>query len=892
MVKRPAISVAPLAAAVAVASATLLSANAYAQLEEVIVTAQKRLESAQDVPIAVTAFDADALTAKQITGFSDIRFTAPSVTYTKANFTGNNFQIRGIGSTLVAASSDSGVGIHVNEVPINSPRLFETEYFDITSVEVLRGPQGTLYGRNSTGGTVNMTTAKAETGDEMYGNFEGQYGDYDHTKIKGHVNIPLGDNFAVRFAGLYLDREGYTDNKYTGNDVDGRDQYSVRGSLAWEPSDDTRIDLMVSYFDEDSNRSRSQKTMCKNDPSGILGCLPDGLDFDLPNPSSQLSNILASDVIFGPLGIFELGSNERGENPNDLRTTISDFEPMYESDETLVTLAISHSLDSHTLNFVAGYQDTEVESEMDYLWAVGDPVELSPLLPIVAPETYAELFFDGQLPMSATSGTGTGSIGGHIKSRNPGLEAYDNSYGTSEQYTFEARIASEYDGKFNWLLGGFYMDVDVHNGYYVFANGFDYLAALTPALTTAQDGYGWVAPQFLSDTDEYTLETMAFFGEVYYDVTDTVSLTVGLRYTDDEKTIKDRQLLLNNDADTGERMFQPLNADEHIPVPYRNDDDDWQETTGRGVINWAVADDSMVYASYSRGYKGGGFNPPFDPLEFPGTAKTFEPEFVDAFEIGTKNIFLDGTLQANATLFYYDYEDLQVSKIINRTSFNENTDAEIFGVEAELAWAPNENWLINGNFSYLDTEVQDFSSIDTRDPTNGSDQVTLVKDLTNASNCVAMIPPALFEALAGSQFSSCSALADAGIPITGGIEDDLSGNNLQNSPEYSFSIGAQYTHYTAQQHALSLRVDYYWQDDMYSRNFNKEVDKIEDWDVWNAQATFTSSNETWYARAFIKNIADDDNLVGMYVTDPSSGMFTNVFLIEPRTYGLALGYNF
>ena len=133
-----------LSTAVALAVGLGASQSSFAQLEEVIVTAQKRLESAQDVPIAVTAFDAEALEAKQINGFADIRFTAPNISYVKGNFSGNNFQIRGIGTTLVAQSADQGVGIHVNEVPINSPRLFETEYFDVQAIEVLRGPQGTL----------------------------------------------------------------------------------------------------------------------------------------------------------------------------------------------------------------------------------------------------------------------------------------------------------------------------------------------------------------------------------------------------------------------------------------------------------------------------------------------------------------------------------------------------------------------------------------------------------------------------------------------------------------------------------------------------------------------------------------------------------------------------
>jgi outer membrane receptor protein involved in Fe transport len=265
---------------------------------------------------------------------------------------------------------------------------------------------------------------------------------------------------------------------------------------------------------------------------------------------------------------------------------------------------------------------------------------------------------------------------------------------------------------------------------------------------------------------------------------------------------------------------------------------------------------------------------------------------VDAFEIGSKNVFFDGTLQANATAFFYDYEDLQVSKIVNRTSFNENTDAEIYGLEVELMWAPVDQWLLNANIAYLKTEIQDFQSIDPRDPSGGRPDVTVIKDLTNASNCVALLPPDVFAALAGSQLSSCAALAAAGIPITDGIADDLQGNQLQNSPEYSVSIGAQYTFYLPGNHSLSTRVDYYWQDEMSARNFNKPIDQIEDWDIWNAQVTLTSSDETWYARAYVKNIADDDHLVGMYVTDPSSGLFTNVFTVEPRNYGVVVGYNF
>jgi len=878
--------------------ALVLPEPSWAVIEEVIVTAQKREESVQDVPIAVTAFDEEAMKAKQISGFADMRFSAPNVSFSKTNFNGSNFQIRGVGTNLIAASSDSGVGIHVNEVPLIAPLLFETEYFDVEQIAVLRGPQGTLYGRNSTGGAVNMITRTANT-EDIEGSIEGQYGDYEHKKITGAINIPIAEQLALRLAGLWLKRDGYTDNLYTGNDVDGRDQYSVRGSLRWEPGEDTTIDLMVSYFDEDSTRTRSQKTMCHNDPSGLLGCLPDRLDYDLPNPTSQLSNMLASTRVLGPaLGIFPFGSNARSPNPSDMREVYADRSPTYESDETLVTLHVEHELAEHTVALVAGYQDTSVLSQMDFLWNVGRDISLPGALPLVAPKTYAERFGDGLLPMSAPSGTSTGVVGGHVESRLPRLEAYDQSNQDSEQYSLELRLQSDYDGAFNFLLGGFWMDVDLHNQYWVFANGFDYLALVVPAIF-GQDGSGWVAPMFNTSTDSYGIESTAVFGEIYYQLTSDLKLTLGGRYTTDSKDIKDRQFLLNRDAVTTARLFQPLDADLPITVPQRDTDDEWKEFTGRAVLDWALSDETLLYASFSRGYKGGGFNPPFDPQQFPDQKPDFEPEFVNAFEIGAKNTLFDNRLQANFSAFLYDYQDMQISKIVNRTSFNENTDAEIYGFEAEALFVPDIHWMFNVNLAYLHTEIGDFQTVDTRDPTAGRGDVTLIKDVSNTSNCVVHHNGAPAPAI--DPFSKCYTdingtglkdLLPAPYTVDTGVSVDLDGNQLQNAPEWSLSLGAQYTFILPQNYALSLRVDYYWQDDMYGRVFNRPIDRIEDWDIWNAQANLRSPDESWYLRAYVKNVRDDDNAVGMYVTDPSSGLFTNVFTIEPRTYGLAMGYYF
>jgi len=871
-----------------------------AQLEEIIVTAQKRAESAQDVPIAVTAFDANALKSQQIATFGDMRFAAPNVSFAKGNFTANNFSIRGVGTALVAAGSDDGVGIHVNEVPILFPRLFETEYYDVEQVMILRGPQGTLYGRNSTGGAVNMVTRTADT-TATGGYVEGFYGNYSSGQLEGAVNLPVvEDELAVRLAGLTLQRDGYTENVYDGEDVDDRDQYSLRGSLRWTPTGEDTVDLMVSYFDENSTRTRSQKQMCENDPSALLGCLPDRLGYETVNPLAQLTGLLPSQLgIFAPTPPL---ANNQSANPRDMRKVNMDYEPKYDADETLVTLRFEHEFERYSLVALAGYQDTSVLSRQDYNNNVGGTASVPAALKSFFPITYNTYFADGCLPISKPSKNANGIVGGHVGGCSSRQDGYDQSNQDTDQATYEVHIASNYDGPFNFLAGAFHMDAETFNEYWVIATGLDYFSVVYPAVAGKflgvpglQDGLAYTAPSYVNRTNSYELNSDAAFGELYYQLREDLKFTLGLRYTVDQKHVNAVQYLFNS--------FVPFGFDGRITgangAPLgRNDREQWEETTGRAVLDWSpeldLTDSTLVYASYSRGYKGGGLNPPFDPALFPGQQPTFDPEYVDAFELGTKNTMLDNSLQANLTAFYYDYQGLQVSKIINRTSFNENTDAEIFGVESELLFAPDEHWRLNANISYLHTEVTSFSSVDTRDPTAGRSDVMLIKDKSNASNCVVHFNGAAAPDIA--QLNNCSNLQHtlpAPYTVDDGVAVDLSGNQLVNSPELTVSMGAQYEIALPAGMTLTPRVDYYWQDDMYGRIFNREpIDQIDSWDVWNAQATLTSAEQTWFARAFVKNIEDDDNVVGMYVSDPSSGLFTNVFTIEPRTYGLSVGYNF
>ena len=919
----------------AVASSALITAigaftPAMAQIEEIIVTSQKREQSIQSIPISVTAFDASALESKQIDSFSDLQFNTPNVTFSKTNFTGSNFSIRGIGSAAVAASGDGGVGIHINDAPMRTAALFETEYFDLERMEILRGPQGTLFGRNATGGVVNMITKKPT--DEFELGTTISVGNYNHRKISGVLNLPLTDNLAVRFAGLDLTQDGYTENTYTGNDIDGRDQYAVRGSLRWTPGDTTTIDFMYSYFDETSTRSRTSKQMCHRDPTAILGCLPDKLDFETTNQWSTLGGILSSEEVLGPLlgwgSIFADPDGASGSvNPRDLRKVSTDFEPEYDSDETLWTLQLQKEFDSHTLTILGSQKTAGSGTRTDYNWAVNDPLakDLEANLIAAGLPLSAALYADG-IPTSVITDTDTGLIGGNYTT-SPRPDGYDWSGGESEQWTAEVRLASDFDGSINYLIGGLMMHTESAGHYYVVASGLDYaaivLAATNPLLG---DGFGLLTPYYDNETSVNELDAWAIFGEAYFEVNDEFKITAGVRVNDDEKTVRDRQTLLSN----GFGILNTVDLAQPVTGAHHEDTSDWQEVTGRLLFEWTPdlgrTDDTLIYASYSRGYKGGGFNPP----SFSGAIPlTFDPEFINAFEIGMKNTMMDNTLTANLTAFRYDYEGYQVSKIVDRSSINENIDAEIWGLEAEFVYAPNERWSSNLTMSYLNTEIGDAESIDPRDPTNNLPGYLLVKDLSNASHCVvdpgamdiavatgiisATAPAALFfqtpipglasngtmTTCAGLQ-SVIDALEGSGAPgwidseatITGGNAANLKGNALNNSPEWSFNVGSQRTFFYDNGYALTARLDYYKQAEMYGRIYNRAVDKIDSWGQLNFSATLVSPEQNWEMKAFVQNVMDDDNITGHYFTDASSGNFTNVFVLEPRLYGLTITNKF
>ncbi len=973
--------------------ATPPATGGYNALDEIVVTAQRQSQSLQDVPIAVTAFTAQSLAAQQINNSSDLQLTLPNITFTKGNFTTGVFTIRGVGDLCVGVTCDSATAIHVNDLPLFNTRIFETDYFDLERVEVLRGPQGTLFGRNATAGVVNFITAKPDL-KGLHAAAEGEYGNYDSYRLKAMINVPLTDTLGIRLAGTYLNRGGYTQNLYNNSSIDGRNEYAVRGSVRWRPDPNTTVDLMGYYFHEKDDRLRNQKQECLRDPTGVLGCLPGGLTTPsgqngVTNANATLASLfvssqfLGSPAIFGalapalkPLAIANLYGPDAytgAINPQDPRQVYTAYQPSYFSDEINAEIKIEHDFGKFKLEVSGLYQRNSVDSSQDYDLALNNPAGfiagltaasayaagLGPLGPLGAQikPGLAALIPNGPSGPYCTSTpfdtTGTGAFGGHSVCGAVPLNA-DRSVQRDEGYTGEAILTTQFDGKLNFLLGGIYNSFKTtENSYYVNAFGLDYTAAvLGLANTLGQQLAGNAAfpnsyeasPYYRNNTNYYRLDSYGIFGEAYLQATDKLKLTVGVRYNNDQKTVSARTTLFQDSASTAVLLpygstnitqangYANLDYDPTLPGSqlYEVAKVGFSEVTGRAVLDYKITDENLLYASYSRGYKSGGINPPLSPGT--GVPATFSPEFIDSFEVGSKNTFLDGRLRLNLAAFYYKYKGLQISRIVQRTAVDDNINADIYGLEADAIVQPIRAFAINVGFSYLHTRVNgDTFFVNPRDPSGGRGDAVIIKDVTKANNC-AVVPtvagntagaqgyvtaingsiglngPTAFPAGSGlapgttGAFGICSALAAnaatvgalfGGINVANdGVAVNVRGNQLPQSPMFKASAGVQYTIGLPGEMNIVPRFDIALTGNSTGSIFNDTADRIPAYYIMNAQVQLNGRDDRFFVRAFIQNIANNNATTGLYVTDQSSGLFTNIFTLEPRRYGIAGGVKF
>jgi outer membrane receptor protein involved in Fe transport len=449
--------------------------------EDIIVTAQKREERIQDVPIAITALSSKALDDRKIEGGPELLRAVPNVSFSKSNFSMYNISIRGIGTKAISASSDPAVAVSFNNIPLVRNRLFEQEFFDLQRVEVLRGPQGTLYGRNATAGVVNVISALPSSVFEGEGKLE--VGNYDTMRASGMLNVPLTDTLGVRVAGAWTSRDGFDYNSFTDRRVNGRDLWSTRATVAWEPSDRFRANLIWQHFEEDDDRSRTGKQLCTRDPGpatvgnialtdpytrGRLsqGCLPgslyDDAAFGAPNGNSLTYVLVPTGIGLGrdPITRASIFAATPGVDPfanvvqsRDLREIATSYDPVFRAKNDVVQLNLEFE-PSDGLKFVSqtGYSRDRFYSSQDYNRFVSAPFFNSSTQPLLNQR--------GQLinPAIFPGATPGGQFCDPQLGCSDRLLSADLSQSASRQWSQEFRLQSDFDGPVNFNIGVNYLD--------------------------------------------------------------------------------------------------------------------------------------------------------------------------------------------------------------------------------------------------------------------------------------------------------------------------------------------------------------------------------------------------------------------------------------------------
>jgi iron complex outermembrane receptor protein len=948
-------------------------------VETVVVTSSKIKGDIQTVPIAITALSQEQLTSRQIAGGPDLVKEVPNLTFSKTNFTGYNIQIRGIGTQAISVTTDPAVAVSFNDIPFLRNHFFEQEFFDVAQVEVLRGPQGTLYGRNATAGVVNVISAKPSDHWEAMGSAD--IGNYNNRRLEGMINIPIiGDQIDLRVAGEWTKRDGYAFNEQVHHSTDGRDLWSGRVSLLMRPTEDLTATLLWEHFQEDDDRLRSGKQLCEKDPGpsvvdgpagpqipdatsnlGALwlsqGCKPTSLyspsAYQTPN-AAAVPFIAAMYVFTSYVAPYSDPYAGLTQSRN-LRVIDSLVEPRYTARNDTYEFNVDYALSPQlTLTSQTGYNKDSLYSTEDFNRFNTNPGFF------LDPGGNTLVGQDGQYcdPQLGCSSR---------------LVGQDVSQESAHQFYQELRLQSNFSGPLNFVAGGNYLKYRTLENYDVLSNvlslaqevfnsgfgggasppldaphiPFDAAFANScgpqPASATVLAnsflgiGCGYIDPNPLSQIDgqghnyfssvnPYSLSSWAAFSEIYYQLDDDLKLTGGLRYTDDRKHF----VVIPSWA---------LDAGKGLPVSSIVDQQ-WKEATGRAVVNWTpkldFTDQTLVYASYAHGYKGGGANPPgVIPIpngnpDYPVYVTspsdlthplTFKPEFNDAFELGTKNTLLDGDLTLNGDVFLYKYRNYQISQIVDRTSVNLNFNATVKGAEVETSWSPLPGLTFGFNGGYEDAVIDNGqSAIDLMDRTAGHAGWMVVKPfITQTSNCV--IPTDTVNELLATNTPAYACIwaytfdedpvtqdtytaNPSGYPGYAGFDPstapnhgegftkNVGGNQLPNAPHFTTSLTANFTMPLSDDWAATLHGDFYWQSQSWARVFNdRPYDKLRGYSNVNLALILNDANG-WQVMGYVKNVFDTTAITGAFLNSDDTALTTNVFTTDPRLYGVRITKNF
>jgi outer membrane receptor protein involved in Fe transport len=614
----------------------------------------------------------------------------------------------------------------------------------------------------------------------------------------------------------------------------------------------------------------------------------------------------------------------------------------------------------------------------------------------VAPVNSAPVF--GALPVSNNYYNGQfGSYGGIIDNTRGGVLTYspyslnyDRAAYWASEWTGELRFQTSFDGPLNFSAGAFYMSFEGRNQYWASASTFDYSAIVLGAFLgnalAGRNGMVAALPEFDIEYRRDDIVSRSAFLEGTYDVLPgTLKFTLGARFNDDREsklngagagytsgggagTIAVAGVTLapigSTSVTRGVFSEQPFaTTGQQAAVT-----DKW---TGRILAEYTphldFTDQTMIYASASRGELAGGVNVPNNGQSIVGL--TYKPATVDSLELGAKNMLLDGMLKADLTAWYYNYQNYQVGLIVNGSNATLNVPARLWGLENEMAWEPVDGLSFNLSVSLTDSRIGNAAIVDPRNPGNGDPNAIVIKDLTTGENCVVTrttAAPTATPASAGVpgfytplpisaanpngsanqdagagvpwvNFGQCSVngiqsaqattiavtaaqpiphsvansaaktnqqlLAAAGFTYTTlpgntspdgiGIAKNLTGNQLPQVPRLQIGIGAQYIFDLDSRYTLVPRIDYYWQTSMQSRVWNDpNIDRIPGWGVMNLGLQLNAPDAGWYTKLFVTNVLDSRNETGQFLQDAIAGLYTNVFVENPRVIGISLGASF
>lgn len=625
-----------------------------AVIEEVVVTARRREETLQQVPLAVTAFTGENLIEQGVFTFTEIMNQTPNLHFQAL---ASNNAVGGIAvPTLRAQSSadalmttDTSVGVYQDGVYIPRTYGFQSNLYDVDRIEVLKGPQGTLYGRNTTGGAINVFARKPDF-EGVHGYLTGDVGNHDNLDFRAAVNIPLiDDQLAVRFAGRRDKRDGFGRNDVNGTQAQDDDELGFRGSLLWQPTDAMTVDFRGDWM-EVNEQPRIQKAVVPpadvSARGGFLGLLfcnlplppPDGLGGPPPQGCDALSRELALDG--DPYRLH--GSDEE---TNDLELWGLGL---------TVTFDLGNSLE---LKSVTGYREFERNSYIDQ---------------------------DG-LPWLI-------------------LETFTETRGDSFSQEFLLSGVS-LDERLTWVGGAYYSVEEGVDG--------TYSKILTPA---RQANEGFVENR-----------SWALFAQATWAFNDRWNLTLGGRFTEEEKNLDSR----NRRPPQGNLNPPPgINWQcntSAVPFPtFTNDPLGCQSVTKDTFSDWSylaaldyqVTDEVLIYLTTRRGFRGGSqqMRQTFDPV----TATPVEPEFATDYELGIKADLFNNRMRVNVAGFITDYEDIQISTLIPSglgtqvtTVVQNAAKASVDGFELELWAYPAQGLSLKGTLGFIDATYDDFPSLAT-----------------------------------------------------------------------------------------------------------------------------------------------------------------------------------